>query len=48
MKNNTVKAVKMQKYLVCACKSHNFAQSHNLFARSHDRETVTFKSSVCK
>ena len=35
----------MHKFLVCACKSHGFAQSQEIFARSHDRETVTFRNS---
>ena len=45
MKNKTVKEVKLHKFLVCACKSQDFAQSQRIFARSHDRETVTFRNS---
>ena len=47
MKKKTVKEVKMHYFLVCACKSQDFAQSKIICARSHDRETVTFKNSVC-
>ena len=36
----------MHKFLVCACKSQDFAQSQKIFARSHDRETVTFRNSA--
>ena len=43
----TVKEVKMHIFLVCGCKSQDFAQSQQHFARSHDRETVTFRNSVC-
>ena len=46
MKKLTVKAVKMQIFLVCACKFHDFAQSQTNFARSHNRETVTFRISA--
>ena len=35
----------MHNFLVCACKSPDFAQSQNNFVRSHDRETVTFRNS---
>ena len=45
MKTKTVKEVKMHKVLVCAYTSQDFAQSQNFFARSHDRETVTFRNS---
>ena len=45
MKKKTVKEVKMQKLLVCSCKSHDFAQSQKKFTLSHDRETVTFRNS---
>ena len=38
MKKKTVTEVKMHIFLVCACKSQDFAQSH-------DRETVTFLTS---
>ena len=41
----TVKEVKMHNFVVCACKSQDFAQSQKYFALSHDRETVTFKNS---
>ena len=46
MKKKTVKEVKMHKFLVCTCKSQDFAQSQKNFARSHDRMTVTFRNSV--
>ena len=46
MKKKTVKEVKMHKFLVCACKSQDFAQSQKFFAQSHDRETVTFRNSA--
>ena len=36
----------MHIYLVCAYQSQNFAQSQENFARSHDRETVTFRNSA--
>ena len=36
----------MHKCLVCAYKSHDFAQSQKNFARSHDREIVTFRNSA--
>ena len=39
------KQVKMQKFLVSAYKSQDFAQSQENFARSHDRVTVTFRNS---
>ena len=42
----TVKDVKMHKFLVCACKSQDFGQSQTNFARSHDRETLTFRNSA--
>ena len=45
MKKKSVKENKMDKLLVCACKSQDFAQSQKKFARSHDRETVTFRNS---
>ena len=35
----------MHKFLVCTYKSQDFAQSQTIFARSHDRETVTFRNS---
>ena len=41
----TVKVVKLHKLLVCACKYQDFAQSQKKIARSHDRETVTFRNS---
>ena len=43
----TVKEFKMHIFLVCAQKSRDFAQSQKFFARSHDRETVTFRNSGC-
>ena len=45
MKKNTVKEVKMHKFLVCPYKYRDSAQSHKNFARSHDHETVTFRNS---
>ena len=44
-KKKNLKEVKMYSFLVCACKSEDFAQSQQNFARSHDRETVTFRNS---
>ena len=38
----TIKGVKCF-FLVCACKSQDFAQSHKNLERSHDRETVPLK-----
>ena len=35
----------MHKFLVCAYNSQDFAQTQENFARSHDRETVTFRNS---
>ena len=35
----------MHKFIVCACKSQDFAQCQKIFARSHDPETVTFRKS---
>ena len=43
-KKKTVKEVKMHKFLVYACKSQDFAQSQKNCARSHDRETMTFRN----
>ena len=40
------KEVNMHKFLVCTCKFQDFAQSQQIFALSHDRETVTFRNSV--
>ena len=45
MKKKTVKEVKMHKFLVCACKSQDFAQSQKNCARSRNRVTVTFRNS---
>ena len=45
-KKKTAKEVKMHKFLTCACKSQYFAQSQKIFARSHDRVTVTFRNFV--
>ena len=45
MNEKTVKDVKMNNFVVCACKSQDFAQSQKNVARSHDRETVTFRNS---
>ena len=36
----------MHTFLVCACKSQDFTQSHKFFARSHDREIGTFRNST--
>ena len=44
MKKKTVKEVKMHNFLVCGCKYQDFAQSQKFFARSHDRDTVTFRN----
>ena len=41
----TVKEVKLHKFFVCACKSQDFALNQKNFARSHDREIVTFINS---
>ena len=46
MKKKNVKEVKMHKFSVCACKSQDFVQSHKIFVRLHDRETVTFRNSA--
>ena len=46
MKKKTVKVVEMHQFLVCPCKSEDFAQSQENFAPLHDHETVTFRSSV--
>ena len=35
----------MHKLSGCVCISQDFAQSQKFFARSHDRETVTFRNS---
>ena len=48
MKNKTGKEVKMQKFLVSACKSKDFAESQKNCVRSHDRETVAFRNSGAK
>ena len=42
----TEKEVKMPKFLVCPYNFQEFAQTQEKFARSHDRETVTFRNSV--
>ena len=47
-KKKTVKEVKRHTFLVFACISQDFAQIQKKFARSHDRETVTFRNSVKK
>ena len=36
----------MHKFLVCAYKSQDVAQSQKKFALSHDRETMTFRNSA--
>ena len=41
----TLNDVKMHKFLVCKYKSQDFGQIQENFARSHDRETVTFRNS---
>ena len=38
--------VKLHKFSIYACKSQYFAQSQKIFARSHDRETVTIRNSA--
>ena len=48
MKKKTAKEVKMHKFLVCACKSQDFAQIQNFFARLHDCETMTFRNSAAR
>ena len=35
----------MHNFLVCACKSQDFVQSQNFFARSHDRTTARLRNS---
>ena len=40
-----MKKKKMHKFLVCACKSQDFAQNQKKIALSHNRTTGTFKSS---
>ena len=35
----------MHNFLVYAYSSQDFAQTQEIFARSHDRETVTFRNS---
>ena len=45
MKKNYVKEVEMNKSVVSAYKSQDFAQSQKFFAWSHNRETVTFRNS---
>ena len=42
----TVKVIKMHQFLVCTYKSQDFAQSLEIFARSHYRVTVTFRNSA--
>ena len=44
-KKKTVKEVKIYIFLICAAKSQDVAQSHKIFARSHDRDIVTFRNS---
>jgi hypothetical protein len=43
-KKKTAKEVKMHKFLTCACKSQDFAQSQKNFAQVHDRLTMTFRN----
>ena len=45
MKKKTRKKFKMYEFLVCACKSPDFAQSQKNFARSRDHDIVTFRNS---
>ena len=45
-RKETVKEIEMHNFLVCACKSQDFAQNQKNFARLQDRETVTFGNSV--
>ena len=42
----TGKKVKMNNFLVCPCKSQDFAQSQKNCAQLHAHETVTFRNSV--
>ena len=35
----------MDKFLVSACKFQDFAQSQKIYARSHNRVTMTFRNS---
>ena len=44
-RRKTVKEVKLHIRLVCAYKSQDFKQIQEIFARSHDCETVTFRNS---
>ena len=39
VKHKEKNEVKMHKFLVCLCKSKDFAQSQNFFALSHHRHT---------
>ena len=36
----------MNKFLVCANNSNDFKQTQENYAKSHNRETVTFRNSV--
>ena len=47
LRKRTVKEDKMHRFFVYACKSQDLAQNQKMFARSHDRETVTFRKSGC-
>ena len=44
LRKRTVKEDKMHRFFVYACKSQDLAQNQKMFARSHDRETVTFRN----
>ena len=35
----------MYKFLVCSYNSQDFAQTQEIFVRSHNRETMTFRNS---
>ena len=45
LREKNVKEVKMHKFIVCAYKSQDFAQSQKKCVRSHKRETMTFRNS---
>ena len=45
MEKKLKKVVKMHKFLGCAYNFQDLAQTQENFARSHDRDTVTFRNS---
>ena len=47
LKKKTEKSLKCIDFVVCACKSQDFAHSQKMFVRTHDREIVTFRNSMC-